>query len=433
LLSRQNSAVDTGTTHTSCSAEERNILKFRYEAERARGDFSGEALHHLRRADCGVDLQNNLLVECGESITQSSPASPLTLTTSCSTPSPRPSPPPQDMDVIKDHIRLLMEGRPYEELHEFCDFSLAEQNEAAAAKGVAAAAPADFQPVVKKSVCYIVAAVIFNEHNEVLMMQEAKSSCAGQWYLPAGRMEAGEDIAEAARREVAEETGLQFELSTLFLVESAAGSWYRFVVTGQVTGGRLKTPADADSESLQAKWIGDLTDFPLRAGDVLPLIERGRQYHTAHCGARPEPWHHPTVPALRPHKRLLLRTVILIRKKTNNRVHVLVSEKTAIHLPVCEINPQKSVHSTLKKYLTEIFGAEIPAHKPHGLLSLEHSGRPANSNDGCCLSLLISVKVPMESVCLIDKYSWLELDRMVGDQLLARLAKNMTVPLVVIR
>ena len=27
------------------------------------------------------------------------------------------------------------------------------------------------------------------------------------------------------------------------------------------------------------------------------------------------------------------------------------------------------------------------------MLSLEHSGRPANSNDGCCLSLLLSVKV----------------------------------------
>merc|ERR1712037_713841 len=71
--------------------------------------------------------------------------------------------------------------------------------------------------------------------NEVLMMQEAKSSCAGQWYLPAGRMEAGEDVAEAARREVMEETGLEFELSTLFLVETAQGSWYRFVVTGSVT------------------------------------------------------------------------------------------------------------------------------------------------------------------------------------------------------
>ena len=30
----------------------------------------------------------------------------------------------------------------------------------------------------------------------------------------------------------------------------------------------------------QAKWIGDLSDFPLRSSDVLPLIERGRQYHT---------------------------------------------------------------------------------------------------------------------------------------------------------
>jgi len=337
------------------------------------------------------------------------------------------------MDMIQDHIRLLMEGRPYEELHEFCDFTLDQQNEVTAAKGVPPSAPADFHPVVKKSVCYIVAAVLFNDKNEVLMMQEAKSSCAGQWYLPAGRMEAGEDVAEAAKREVLEETGLEFELSTLFLVESAAGSWYRFVVTGTVTGGRLKTPADADAESLQAKWIGDLTDFPLRAGDVLPLIERGRQYHTAHSGSRPEPWHHPVVPALRPHKKLLLRAVILIRKKTNNRMHVLVSEKVSAHLPVCEINPVRSVHSTLKKYMTEIFGAEIPPHKPHGLLSIEHSGRPANSNDGCCLTLLISLKVPLESVCLIDKYSWLELDKIVGDQLLARLAKNMTVPLVVIR
>ena len=60
---------------------------------------------------------------------------------------------------------------------------------------------------------------------------------------------------------------------------------------------------------------------------------------------------------------IMVRAVILIRKKSNNRMHVLVSEKTAAHLPVCQINPMRSIHSTLKKYLTEIFGAEIPAHK----------------------------------------------------------------------
>jgi hypothetical protein len=37
----------------------------------------------------------------------------------------------------------------------------------------------------------------------------------------------------------------------LYAVESAGGSWYRFVVTGSIVGGRLKTPADADAESLQ--------------------------------------------------------------------------------------------------------------------------------------------------------------------------------------
>jgi len=63
-----------------------------------------------------------------------------------------------------------------------------------ASKGVTPTGPLDFVPITKKSVTYIVAAVLLNEDNEVLMMQEAKPSCSGQWYLPAGRMEPGETI-----------------------------------------------------------------------------------------------------------------------------------------------------------------------------------------------------------------------------------------------
>jgi len=82
-------------------------------------------------------------------------------------------------------------------------------------------APTSFCPLVKQTVTYIVAAVLLNDQGEVLMMQEAKSSCRGQWYLPAGRMESGEDIIEAAKREVLEETGIHFEPKTLLLVETA--------------------------------------------------------------------------------------------------------------------------------------------------------------------------------------------------------------------
>lgn len=54
--------------------------------------------------------------------------------------------------------------------------------------------PSDYVPVLRETVTYIVMAVIFNNHGEVLLMQEAKRSCAGQWYLPAGRMDPGETI-----------------------------------------------------------------------------------------------------------------------------------------------------------------------------------------------------------------------------------------------
>ncbi len=57
-----------------------------------------------------------------------------------------------------------------------------------ASKGVTPTGPQDFIPLTKKSITYIVAAVLVNEDGEVLMIQEAKPSCNGQWYLPAGRM-----------------------------------------------------------------------------------------------------------------------------------------------------------------------------------------------------------------------------------------------------
>lgn len=63
-------------------------------------------------------------------------------------------------------------------------------------------------------------AILDNEIS-IFYLKEAKSSCAGQWYLPAGRMDPGEDVFEAAKREVFEETGIHFEPSTLLLVETA--------------------------------------------------------------------------------------------------------------------------------------------------------------------------------------------------------------------
>jgi len=41
---------------------------------------------------------------------------------------------------------------------------------------------------------------------------------------------------DAVKREVLEEAGLVMEPTTLIMVESAAGLWFRFVLTGTVVG-----------------------------------------------------------------------------------------------------------------------------------------------------------------------------------------------------
>lgn len=89
-------------------------------------------------------------------------------------------------------------------------------------------------------------------------------------------MQKGETICEATVREVLEETGLQIECTTLLTVECAGGNWLRFVLTGLVVGGNLKTPAQADQESLQAKWIANLEELTLRSMDITHLIDRAR-------------------------------------------------------------------------------------------------------------------------------------------------------------
>lgn len=141
------------------------------------------------------------------------------------------------------------------------------------------------------------------------MMQEAKSSCAGTWYIPAGRVEPEETFEDAVKREVLQETGLQFEPTTLLKVESSHGTWFRIVYTGNIVGGQLKTVARADQESLQAIYTNDVSKLSLRSPDCLKLIEFGHNY----IQHRNEFVHQLTIHRVVPN--ILLRILIAIRSK----------------------------------------------------------------------------------------------------------------------
>ncbi|KAJ3640801.1 hypothetical protein Zmor_027341 [Zophobas morio] len=334
-------------------------------------------------------------------------------------------------DTVELSLDRVLHTLPLEgEESEICDFSLEEQNAALESQGVQPTVSPNFKPVVGETVTYVVAVVLINDDNEVLMMQEAKESCAGKWYLPAGRIEKGESIVDAGKREVLEETGLHVQCSTLLMVECARGSWIRYVLTGEVTGGNLKTPSEADKESLQAKWVENMGELTLRANDILELISRARAFKEARQ-IQDKTWHSDQLPCLRPHSKLLLRLVVVIKKKATNRVHVLLSERTSWHLPTCEINPAKSLHSTLRKFMVDLFGAEVGAHRPHGLLSVEFD--PRERKDGACLTMLVAFRPPLEEVPIIGKCVWHEISKELGERLLAKMAsRNLLIPVHVI-
>ncbi|XP_055903437.1 8-oxo-dGDP phosphatase NUDT18 [Eupeodes corollae] len=341
---------------------------------------------------------------------------------------------PQTVSSINDQLTKLIGCQDLGDITpELCDFSLEEQNAVSEAQGVQPSAASDFVPVLGKSVTYIVTVVMINDQDEVLMIQEAKQSCAGKWYLPAGKMETGETIIEAAVREVFEETGLKCEMTTLIGVETAGGSWVRFLLTGRVLSGNLKTPDQADQESLQAKWFADISELTLRANDILNLIKMTRTYKAR--AQSPALWHSEMMPIQYAHHKNYLRIVAVIRKRSTNTLNVLVSERNVHHLPTVEMHPARSLHSTLRKFMIELFGAELPQHRPHGLLTVEHS--PAaypHTTDGFCLTLLVVFRPPLEDVAVIGKAVWQEMSKELEDKFGRMVGSNhSTLPLNVIR
>jgi 8-oxo-dGTP pyrophosphatase MutT (NUDIX family) len=122
--------------------------------------------------------------------------------------------------------------------------------------------------------------VIVENAGQVLLVREAKHG--QRWYAPAGGLEAGESIREAAIRETQEEAGVLIEPLGLLRVEqqwypaeSGEGltSWWRYVLRARAVGS-LTPKQRPDQHSLEARWVRpeEIHRLPLRHPEVLDLV-----------------------------------------------------------------------------------------------------------------------------------------------------------------
>ena len=120
-----------------------------------------------------------------------------------------------------------------------------------------------------------VTGVVFDDAGRVLLTQRSDT---GEWALPSGIPEPGEQMAEALAREVAEETGVTVAVERLLGIETLPPLTYpngdvcQFVDHAflcRATGGEAHV---ADDESLDVGWFA-VADLPALRGSQRELVD----------------------------------------------------------------------------------------------------------------------------------------------------------------
>lgn len=124
------------------------------------------------------------------------------------------------------------------------------------------------------------AGIVINENDEVLLV---KTHNAG-WVFPGGQVEVGENVIDAVKREIMEETGIDIEVGEVFCISSNTGKYPGYHGVKEIptkimldficrAKGGTPRPSDENSES---KYVAKAKALELIQAPA--IIERYKAY-----------------------------------------------------------------------------------------------------------------------------------------------------------
>ena len=101
----------------------------------------------------------------------------------------------------------------------------------------------------------IIVGGVIEKNGKFLLIQEAQEKCRGKWNIPAGHLDPNENIFDAAKREVFEETGCKVELTGILQIGNKVlenDIWMSVIFSTNLLEENIVYDK---SEILDAKWF----------------------------------------------------------------------------------------------------------------------------------------------------------------------------------